>query len=402
MNVNYWRGCPAPEARSNVTTVQLLYIASWPPRRDNFIACDLDVCAVPRAFMSELLDANGEPKYPAIKTIKNLVGLSLDGLFFTFTINPISNLIGNGQLPNGIPTNFFNNTHVRKAFAHAFNHARYVKEVYQGEAIWPSTPLVQGLFPDYRTGMPSYDVDFDLAEAELKNAIFNGKSLWETGFSFSMGSFGGSDVDYTWLNLQNFFATLSTYDGPPPAWPDFVINMVYVDWPTYLAEWENFELPLWVMGWRPDFSDADNFVRLYMHSNGDFSSFQNYTAVNGWGSRKDELVDTDAKTPESPTRAAMYAELEQIYINDCPNVPIAQPLNRWWTKYWVKGWYYNPLYPSACYYHLWKEDTCWADVTGVTEGVSDGVCDTRDIGYVAQRFGVEAPGSSKTPPYDPK
>jgi len=398
-NANYWRGWPAPGVKSYLETVEIRYIVSWDKRAQDFLACNLDICAVPRAYMSQLLDVNREPLFPEIKTIKNLASVQiLDGLFFTFTINGTSAFIGNGAFPNGVPTTFFNNTNVRRAFAYAFNHTRYVKDVYFEEAMWPSTSLISGLYPDYRTDVSGYDANFDLAEAELKNAIFNGKSVWETGFSFSMGSFSGGEGDYIWPNLHNFFAALSTYDHRPPEWPDFVINITYLDWTDYLNKWEHFELPFTCLGWMGSFTDADDFIRPFMHSKGDYSSYQNYTANNGWGSRKDELIDLAIKTPDGSSRAAMYAELQQIYINDCPNVMIAQPLLRKWMKYWVRGWYYNPLYPGDYYYSIWKEDTCWFDISGQTLGVSDDVVNIFDINWLVQHFNAKAPGSGVVDP----
>jgi peptide/nickel transport system substrate-binding protein len=347
-------------------------------------------------MMGSLLDASGEPKYPDIKTIKNLTpSLQMAAVHFTFTINAESPYIGNGQFPNGIPTDFFNNTHARRAFAYAFNRTRYVGDVYGGEALWPQTPLIEGLSPDYRTGVTGYDADFASAEAELKQALFNGTSVWETGFSLAWLSTTLSGPDYVYQNLHDFFSALSTYDGRPPEWPDFVINIVYIIWSDYLARLDNFELPMWTMGWISDFSDADNFMRPYVYSKGDFPKLQNYTAANGWGPRKDELVDVAVRTYDGPNRAAMYGELEQTYINDCPSFPIAQPLGRRWSKYWVRGWYYNVLCQSQDYYRMWKEDTCWYDIAGAEAagqpGVSDGICNTRDITYLILRFEARPP-----------
>jgi peptide/nickel transport system substrate-binding protein len=305
----------------------------------------------------------------------------------------VSPYIGSGQFPSGIPTEFFNNTHVRKAFAYAFNHTKYVKDAYYGEATWPQTPLLAGLSPDYRTGVIGYDADFALAETELKQALFNGTSVWQTGFTLSWAS--TSSPDYAYDNLGGFFSTLSTYDGRPPEWPDFVINIVYLPFSDYLTRFQNFELPMWSIGWISDFADADNFMRPYMHSKGDFAFFQNYTTANGWGPRKDALIDMAAKTLDGPDRAAMYGELEQKYVNDCPSIPITQALSRRWCKYWVRGWYYNALYPSQYYYAMWKENTCWYDVSGLQAvgqpGVSDGVANIKDITYLILRFNARPP-----------
>jgi hypothetical protein len=98
----------------------------------------------------------------------------------------------------------------------------------------------------------------------------------------------------------------------------------------------------------------------------------------------------------------MYADLDDIYLTDNPGFPIAQPQGRRWQQYWVKGWYYNALYQSTYYYHIYKEDACWADITGATPGVPDLRTDMRDISYIAAHFGAAAPDTSRTQPYDPK
>jgi hypothetical protein len=140
-----------------------------------------------------------------------------------------------------------------------------------------------------------------------------------------------------------------------------------------------------------------------MHSYGDFGYFQHYPATTlgpRTGLNKDQLIDLAAKTPDGPERAEMYADLDDIYLSDNPGFPIAQLLGRRWCRHWVKGWYYNALYPSQYYYHVYKEDACWADVSGPTNSVPDAKTDMRDVSYIAVHFGSKAPDTSKTQPYD--
>jgi peptide/nickel transport system substrate-binding protein len=387
--------------------VEIQYIASWSTRRDAFIAGNIDICAVPRANMPELLDPiTKEPAYPSIETIKYLPKTSIDGAFFTFTIDPASAFIGSGSFPNGIPTDFFNNTHVRRAFACAFNYSDDINGAYGGEALRRSTPLIWGLYPEYHTGIAGYDTNLTLAEEELKKAIFDGTSVWESGFTLAIPVIadGGGSARRWADDLHDSFASLSTYDGRPAAWPDFVVNVVTIDSWSWSEALQDFMLPMWAIGWWLDFTDADNTMFPYMHSYGDFSYFQNYSTANGWGTRKDELLDLGIKTPDGSARAAIYSELEQIYVSDSPSIPFAQPLNRRWTKYWVRGWYYNPIYFADYYYILWKEDVCWYDIAGLQApgqpGISDGASNIKDITYLILRFNAKPPDPAV--PLDPK
>ncbi len=427
-NPNYWRGWPAPYYTTGgqlqrlpgyLEYVDIEYIADWTTRKTAFLACQLDVCAVPRANMMELLDPNDPARMitidPAIVTVKN-VGpvLSMDAVFFTFTISPTSPAIYSGGFPDGIPTDFFNNTHTRRAFAYAFDHGKYINEVWLKEGTCRETPLIYGLVPDYYTKGPdppwTYNYDLDKIKTELQQAMFTQdgttKSVWDWG-GFKMIIYYNSGNDPRRLACEYIKAAFDAINSLYGK--NFIIEIQGPDWPTYLDMMEAFDMPLYLIGWLADFADADNFARPFMHSYGDFSYFQNYTAWNGWttpgprtGLDKDKLIDIALKTPDGPQRATYYADLDDIYIADCPGFPIIQPLGRRWTKYWVKGWYYNALYPAQYYYKLYKAQACWSDVTGPTIGIPDNVCNMRDIGYIASHFGAKAPDPAATPPYDPK
>jgi peptide/nickel transport system substrate-binding protein len=407
-NAGYWRGWPAPyrtgaTLKSYVETVELRYLSSWSQRKTAFLTGDLDICSVPRAYMNELLDEHGEPLDPRVKMVKNLNSLLVEMVFFNFNIDWQLDFLGSGQFPDGIPVNFFNNTHVRRAFAYGFNHSTYLKEVMLNDAICRETPLIYGLVPDYYTKGPdpphTYDTDYDAAEAELKQAMFGANSVWDSGFSVRLPYIEGQNDDRVALEiLRDFFGNLSTYDGRTG--PPFAVDVVSFN-PWILMYWDYTMFPMFVGPWLADLSDADNFIRPFMHSGEPDVEIQKYTVANGWGTRKDELIDLAVKTPDGPERASLYAELQDIYISDCPSFPIAQQQERRWQKYWVKGWYYNPLYPSDYYYHLYKEDACWASVSAFT-GIPDGHCGMRDIGWIAGHFRARAPDTTKTPAYDYK
>jgi peptide/nickel transport system substrate-binding protein len=408
-NTYYWRGWPAPDRKAYLDYIDIEYIASWFTRRDALKAGQLDVCAVPRANMYELLDAFKEPAVwsppdvlgnASIKTIKKLTPvLSMEAMLCTFTVDPSSSYICR---INGVDApNFFNDTHMRRAFAYAFNHTAYLTDTYYGEALCRETPLINGLMPDYYTQGPDppykYNVNYTGAELELRAA-----GVWDSGFEAKICYYDTGAGRIAAELVHTFFADFPGTHGTFTATPTFM------SWSEYITAMQTFKMPMWMMGWLADFADADNFMRPYMYSKGDFSYFQNYTIDNGWGStfgtnnpgmNKDELIDLAVGTPDGPVRAGMYADLDTIYMSDVPSYPIVQVTGRRWCKYWVRGWYYNALYPSQYYYNLYKENTPWADVTSATVGVSDGVVDMRDIGYIAGAYGTSAPSTTQTPPY---
>jgi len=432
-NPNYWGGWPAPNRKSYLDTIDIEYISLFPARKAAFDAGEVDVCYVPRAYINQLLDpidtARMTTLIPGEKTIKNISpALTEDNLFFGFTVSNVSVALYTGKFPDGAPYDFFNNTHVRKAFAYAFNHTKYLNEVYLGEAISRQTVTVYGLVPDYyslpdKAGLGPWtllgDIDLSKMKSELEQAMFTQdgvtKSVWEWGgFHLIINWNSGNDLrKLAGEFIKGSFDALNAQYGK-----NFQVTVQMELWGTILGQMRRMELPIWFIGWLADFADVDNWVRPYMHTNGDFSGFQNYSIANGWttpgpitGLNKDQLIDLAVKTPDGPERAAMYSDLDQIFVADVPDIPIAQGLGRRWTWYWVKGWYYNALYPSQYYYKLYKENACWADVTGPlasylpnqpAQNYPEGVDNMRDIGYIANHFGAKAPDPAKTPPYDNK
>ena len=400
-NPSYWRGWPAAGSNSSLDTIEIDYIADWTTRKNAFLSGAIDTCAVPIAYMFELLQApnsSSEPVLiggkPVIKTIKNIVPtLTAESVQFTFTVTDSSPYIGTGSFSDGIPTDFFNNTHVRKAFAYSFNTTQYTELAWYGAADYRKNFLAAGLYPDYyNASVPGCTANYTAAKLELQAATFPSVtgSVWDSGFNLTMTYDNGNDQRRIACEMTRaFFNTLSTYDGR--VGNPFTVNVTATDWPTYLDLFETQELPISVNGWHADFADADDFARPYMHSNGYFASFQNYTAANGWGTLKDQLTDTALLTPDGPAKAGVYQQLAQIYYDDCPSYPLTNPRGRRWCQYWVKGWYYNALYPSSYFYTMWKQDNCWYDASGPTIGISDGVVNMRDLQYMIKHFNAKAP-----------
>ncbi|MBE0478164.1 ABC transporter substrate-binding protein, partial [Candidatus Aerophobetes bacterium] len=80
----------------------------------------------------------------------------------------------------------------------------------------------------------------------------------------------------------------------------------------------------------------------FMHSRGDFSAFQSYR-----NPIVDELIARGIKELNAEKRRSIYYQLQWIYHEDVPSVPLYQEFLRHYERDWVHGWYYNPIYPGA-------------------------------------------------------
>lgn len=307
------------------------FVDEWTSRKLALLNGDADFIYVPRNYIGELAGIAD------LNAIKDLPELSVDSIFFNFSIDPDSDLIGSGQLDGkGIPPDFFTDEDVRKGFCYAFDYDTFLADAMQGEGEMMGSPIVAPL-AGYDPNAKKYTLDLAKAEEHFKAAW--GGDVWENGFKFTMVYNSGNVPRKTACDIlsANLFAIN----------PLFLVSVQPLQWPTILddifteTDVSKGPLPLFQIGWIADYPDADNFATPFMHSQGDFSYYQGY----GYASL-DEKIETARYMTSGPARDAAYEEIADIYYDDAPGIMLSQPLGRrFFTKY-VKGFYFNPTIPG--------------------------------------------------------
>ena len=318
---DYWQG-PAKLKR-----VIWKVVEEWTTRKLMFLAGDADIIYVPQPYIQELEGVEG------IRVAKKLPSLTLSAAFFNFNINPEGNAdIGSGKLDGeGIPPDFFSDKDVRLGFAYSFDWETYLQDVFMGEALKPVGPIPEGIA--YRNPeQETYYFDPEKAKEHFKKAW--GGKVWEKGFKFT--------ILYNTGNTMREIAARMFEENVEALNPKFKIEVRPVEWSTYLKELVNRRLTLFIIGWLADYADPHNFVHPFMHSQGDFSAFQSYH-----NPIVDELIERGIKTVDPEKRGQIYYQLQLIYYDDVPSVPLYQQLLRHYERDWVHGWYFNPIYPNG-------------------------------------------------------
>jgi peptide/nickel transport system substrate-binding protein len=277
--------------------------------------------------MQELEDVAG------VEVFKNLPTIDLTAAFFNFDINPEGNAdIGSRMLDGeGIPPDFFTDKDIRQGFAYSFDWETYLRDLFFNEAVQPVGPIPEGL-AFRKTDQETYYLDRDRAVQHFQQA-WNGQ-VWEKGFSFTiLYNTGYTQAEAAAYMFKEQVESLN---------PRFHIEVRSVEWSTYLRELVQRRLTMFIIGWVADFADAHNFVRPFMHSQGDVAGLQGYE-----NPLVDELIWRAINTTDTEQRRRMYHQLQTIYYDDCPSVPLHQMLRRHYQQEWVEGWYYNPILPAS-------------------------------------------------------
>ena len=249
---------------------------------------------------------------------------------------------GNGELPSiyigsgaldgdGIPVDFFSDIDVRKGFCYAFNYDVYIADALQGQGVQRGSPVVEGLY-GYDPGTPMYSYCTTLAQTHLEAAW--GGDVWDLGFKFTLLYNSG--------NLPRKTACEMLAESLLAINPLFQVSIQPVAWPTFLGKiWGTRDMPMFQIGWLPDYPHADNFIVPFMGSHGAFSGFQGYGDATLDAQIAAAFQDTNPGTQQDK-----YDALQQRYYDDAPGIVLAQPIARRYFTQHISGFYYNPCESS--------------------------------------------------------
>ena len=265
---------------------------------------------------------------------------SVTAAFFNYDINTENNEdVGSGQLDgNGIPSDFFADVNVRRAFAHLFDQQGFVEQVYNGEG----QVLTMGMPPSflgYNEDVPVRTLDLEAAEQHFRQA-FDGQ-LWENGFEFTALYNEGNTIRQT--TLQIMADNLSFIN------PNFVMNVRSLPWADFLTRTAEQKAPMFVLGWGADYADPRNFINTFYDNDGFYAA---RTSINS--EEMQPLIDEANTIVDPAERAFLYRQIGILHYEEAPLIPVPMQNPFIVTSSVLEGVYYNPM-RSAGSVFLWKD-----------------------------------------------
>ena len=126
-----------------------------------------------------------------------------------------------------------------------------------------------------------------------------------------------------------------------------VITVSGVEWAQYLQLQQTSKMPLFFLGWAPDYADPNDYVVPFLSSQGTFPAtigFSNATL--------DAMIAQAGSNPDLVTRDQQYAAISQFTYDLCPYICMSQAAVLFVAQSDVSGYYFNPLYSNLYYYDL--------------------------------------------------
>lgn len=370
-NEDYWMSEPmwegAPTGPAAIKTVVIKQVAEFSTRLAMAQAGDADNILVGSTEDWPILDdmIGGEitydeymagepvvitdPSKPFYKVSDILFANTRTDIGFAFTVNTEggNSFIGSGVLDgDGIPADFFSDVHVRRAFSYCFDYDTLANEVMQGEANRAPVLMLPGMV-GYDADAPQYTYDIEKCQEELQASTWtseDGTQLFDLGFRMSAVYNVGNTLRQTIAELLQA--------GLQEAGSQFVVEVVGLPWPTFLANINAKKVPIFIIGWLSDYFDTHNWTGTF--TSGYYAFKQNFP---------DELraqfseINSRAVTETDPAeREKIYKEeFNTLYHENAPAMLLFTLNGRHYAQPWENGWYSNPIYSNKWYYSLSKD-----------------------------------------------
>ena len=232
-------------------------------------------------------------------------------------------------------SDFFADINVRKAFCYAFPYQQFITDELDDHALKPKGPVPAGML-GYNEYGPEYDLDLEQAEYYFKEA-----GVWDTGFTLTVYYNSGNTArENGLLMLENNIESLNA---------EFDLVVQGLEWPDYLDKFIQSEMPLFFLGWAPDYADPHDYVQPFLHSNGHFPYYLSYQ-----NDELDQLIMDAARETDDATRIQLYADIIDLEHEEAIYIWTHQGITFHVERDWVDGWYSNPMYGGTYYYSLSK------------------------------------------------
>jgi peptide/nickel transport system substrate-binding protein len=202
----------------------------------------------------------------------------------------------------------FNQTSIRQAVGAAINRTALVNTVFQGQA--------QNLYSMIPIGMAGHTDAF--------------QGLGDPNYTRTqelLAPFGYNATNK--LTFDLYYETSGHYPQSPQqaqvlkssieASGVITVNLQSLDWPAFGSARRAETMPAFIMGWYPDYIDADDYIFPFLDSSGGSWIHMNYADT-----QMDQLIAWARGNTSDTIRNSLYGQIETLMVTDSPIIPLYQ------------------------------------------------------------------------------
>jgi peptide/nickel transport system substrate-binding protein len=276
---------------------------------------------------------------------------TFDVMFLGFNMNPTLNKSGEFiQSP-------FTIKETREAFSWAFDYETYIENVLQGFGQQLQGPVPIGMFGHY-DDLFMFEYDLEEAVDAWNIAMTKGLDDILANMSYDLEIYynsGNTNRERACLLMKDGIeAVIADPDSTDPS-QTLNIDVVALEWASYLYQVRNKQLPVFFLGWAPDYADPDNYVGPFVRSTLTYASRIGLAVSEGWN---ETLVDgwiTDAAQSTNPSeREDIYEDIQVAIVDHVAYLWCYQATTFHVESAHMNGYQFNAMH-DPYFFHYYKD-----------------------------------------------
>ena len=224
----------------------------------------------------------------------------------------------------------FQDAKVREAFTYAFDYDTFIKSVWTNLARQIAGVIPSGM-PGYddelQAGMPKQDLERARAAIQASN--------YSAGFTVDVYYNSGNTVRQGGAELlkRNIESLGSQYK----------VNVVPVPFNVLLDKSQKSELPLFFLGWSPDYIATDDYIEPFLHSRGTYGVSTSLGEAD-FSAEMDRMINDALLTLDPEEQAEKFAAINRFAVEKHTFLFLDQRTQTHVERQYVQGYYYDPLH----------------------------------------------------------
>ncbi len=203
----------------------------------------------------------------------------------------------------------FNDKVLRQAIAAAVNRPQLVEKVFlgQNQPLYSMVPMGMWSHTDeFKTALG--DGNVDKARSLLASKGYSESNPLAFDLWYTPSHYGDTEVDIAAVLKAQFEATGM-----------MKVSVKTAEWAAYRDNWANKVMPVWLLGWYPDYIDPDNYTAAFAGTAGSKGLGIHFSSEK-WDKK---FVEGQTVT-DMEKRTAIYEEIQKWWADEVPTAPVFQ------------------------------------------------------------------------------
>lgn len=235
---------------------------------------------------SDIVD---ESKNDKVNTVK------LDGAFIRYLAFEASESV-------------FKNKNLRLALAYLVDRQEIIDKVYLGQNKPLYSMIANGLPYQSNTFQTLGSANVDKADELLKAAGYSAAKPFAFDLWYTTSHYGDTEVNQAEvLKAQLEKSAL------------IKVTIKSAEWATYKTQWKKKQMPVYLLGWYPDYIDPDDYTAVFTRTADSVGMGINFSS-KAW----DDLYALEGASTDPKVREEAFKKIQDLWIIDVPTIPLWQ------------------------------------------------------------------------------